>query len=223
MTLNGLLNVKKGITSVIGGGGKTAMLKTLGRELCSSGRVIITTTTHMLPFKDVKCIFSPGMEDIKNALSEYGCVQAGTLCENGKLRGTFFRPEELIKMADYVLCEADGSRGLPIKAHLSHEPVIPESSALIVEVIGANAFLKPIYQACHRPDRFCELSGASGGDVITAENTAAVLMAEKLSDIIFVNQAESPERVDFAQALGRLIDRPLFFGSLRNGVWTCLQ
>ena len=52
----------------------------------------------------------------------------GTPCGDGK----FGPPEqswaELCTLADYVLVEADGSRGLPLKAHLSHEPVLPQEA-----------------------------------------------------------------------------------------------
>lgn len=42
------LGIGRGITAVIGSGGKTSLLDILTREL--DGTVVLTTTTHVLPF-----------------------------------------------------------------------------------------------------------------------------------------------------------------------------
>ena len=51
MQLYERLGVPCGVTAVIGSGGKTTLLRTLSREL--PGTVILTTTTHILPFEGV--------------------------------------------------------------------------------------------------------------------------------------------------------------------------
>ena len=49
-----ILGVRKGVTAVIGSGGKTTLLRTLGEELARSGaRVILATTTKFLPFPGI--------------------------------------------------------------------------------------------------------------------------------------------------------------------------
>ena len=56
-----ILGVRKGVTAVIGGGGKTTLLRTLGEELARSGaRVILATTTKFLPFPGIETV--PGGE-----------------------------------------------------------------------------------------------------------------------------------------------------------------
>ena len=51
------LGVQPGITAIIGSGGKTSLLRALSRELLAEGnRVLLTTTTHILPFKDLPCL-----------------------------------------------------------------------------------------------------------------------------------------------------------------------
>ena len=42
-----LLNVDKGVTALLGGGGKTTLLYALADELCSLGTVILCTSTHI--------------------------------------------------------------------------------------------------------------------------------------------------------------------------------
>ena len=47
MKLASLLQVGRGVTAIIGGGGKTTLMETLAGELSKKGRVIITTSTHI--------------------------------------------------------------------------------------------------------------------------------------------------------------------------------
>ena len=47
MQIAPLLHVGRGVTAIIGGGGKTTLMETLAGELSKKGKVIITTTTHI--------------------------------------------------------------------------------------------------------------------------------------------------------------------------------
>ena len=47
MSLAALLGLRPGVTAIIGGGGKTTLMETLGRELASKARVILTTSTKI--------------------------------------------------------------------------------------------------------------------------------------------------------------------------------
>ena len=48
------LRIEPGITAIIGSGGKSTLLKTLGLELMrAGGRVLLCTTTHMFPVAGV--------------------------------------------------------------------------------------------------------------------------------------------------------------------------
>ena len=48
MLLSRLLSVRPGVTALTGGGGKTAAMYRLARELRREGTVICTTTTRIL-------------------------------------------------------------------------------------------------------------------------------------------------------------------------------
>lgn len=56
------LGVCPGITSVIGSGGKTTLLRTLAAELSDIAPVLLTTTTHFLPFPEYPLIDTACME-----------------------------------------------------------------------------------------------------------------------------------------------------------------
>lgn len=219
MELRELLDVRPGVTALIGGGGKTTMMYALARELPARGTVICTTTTHILPPDHL-----PVLEHVDRAVLERTrCVCAGRPADGGKLAAPAQSIEELAALADYVLAEADGSRGLPVKAHLPYEPVIPAGAGLTVVLIGASGFGRPIREAVHRWERFCAMTGAPPEAPVTAADLAGALAAEGLGDLVFVNQAETPERMAEAKRLAALLDRPVFAGTLRGGVWECLS
>lgn len=48
--LSEALGIKKGVNAVIGSGGKSSLLKSLSLELSQKGSVLLTTSTHILPF-----------------------------------------------------------------------------------------------------------------------------------------------------------------------------
>ena len=223
MELWELLGIRPGVTALIGGGGKTTAMYTLARELAAKGAVICTTTTHIFPPEHLPVLNSASEEALSAALSTHRCVCLGTLSEGGKLTVPTLPIEALALQADYVLVEADGSKRLPVKAHLSHEPAVPSGAGLTVTLAGASGFGRPIREAVHRWERFCQLTGASPEELVTAENLSVSLNAEGLGDIIFVNQAETPSAMAAARRLAALSSRPVYAGSLRGGVWDCLS
>src|SRR5699024_9593342 len=91
-TLTQLLDVRPGVTALVGAGGKATAMLTLAEELSKAGRrVIVTTTTHIFPPDAGRYgpVFSP--EDtagIATALERTGlAVAAGPLDERGKRTG----------------------------------------------------------------------------------------------------------------------------------------
>lgn len=223
MELWELLGVRSGVTALIGGGGKTTAMYTLARELRQKGAVICAATTHIAPPDHLPTLYHACEAEVSEALAVHGCICLGTLTEEGKLTAPALPAETLASLADYVLMEADGSRRLPVKAHLSHEPVIPACAGLTVTLAGASGFGRPVREAVHRPERFCALTGAAAEEPVTAENLARLLEAEGIGDMVFINQAESAGAMEAARRLAGLASRPVFAGSLRGGIWTCLS
>ena len=212
MGLAELLGAGRGVTSVIGSGGKTSLLAALAREL--PGTVVLTTTTHILPFAGVPLVTS---DDADNALAGSRVVCVGSQAEkDGKLVTPELGMDVLAALADHVLVEADGSRRLPLKAHAPWEPVIPACSARTVLVLGASGLGRPVREAVHRPERFCELAGCAPDDPATPELAARAANAEALADVALVNQADVAP--DASRELAGLLDVPAVCASLRDGV-----
>ena len=221
--LSRLLSVERGITALIGSGGKTTAMYLLAEELSRRGTVICTTSTHILVPSHLHTLVDPTPEDLSSALAENSVVCTGSAAAEGKLTTPTLSWAILATLADYVLVEADGAHRLPCKAHLPHEPVIPPETTQTILLVGASGLEKPIQEAAHRPEVFCRLSGRKPGDPITPAALAAVIKAEALGDKVLVNQADGPEEMTQAKMLADLLPVPVFAGSLWKRSFLCLS
>ena len=180
------LGIPRGVTAVIGSGGKTTLLRTLAEGL--SGTVLLCTTTQILPFDGLPLLLSPDRETLAAALNTHRVVCAGTPePETGKLTAL---PYGLTGLADYVLVEADGAHGYPLKGHADYEPVIPPEASRVVQIVGLSGLQEPIRRVVHRPELFAAQLNLSAGATVTPTRLAAVLNREHLADVILLNQAE---------------------------------
>lgn len=216
MGLSEPLNIRPGVTAVTGGGGKTTLLRTLGTELAGGGaRVLLCTTTKIFPFQGLPNLISPTEEALAEALETRRLVCAGApVPGTGKLTAPAIPMRRLMELADYVLAEADGAAGRPLKAHAPYEPVIPPEANQVILVAGASGFGRPISEAAHRPALYARLAGVQEDAPASPETEAAVLLAEGLPDRVLVNQAERPEDRARAAALAALLPCPVLAGSL---------
>ena len=219
MELSSLLEISPGVTAVIGGGGKTTLLWTLGQELSGNGHcVLLYTTTKILPFPDIPCAKS--LAELEELRERHRLLCAGTMLpETGKLTAMDAPMERLASGFDYVLVEADGAARRPLKAHAAHEPVIPAEANQTICLVGVSGFGKPIREAAHRPERFAALAGVEVKENATPENTVRVLLAEALADRYLFNQADTPERWEWARRCGECLPWPWAGSSLKNGVY----
>ena len=233
------LGIAPGITAIIGSGGKSTLLRTLGLELMrAGGRVLLCTTTHMFPIAGVPWDGSSRRLDAApwkpGALHAPGCtceacagLARGSICqagvldpETGKLSAPAEPLDELAQRFDYVPAEADGSKRLPLKAHAAWEPVIPAGTANVVWVVGASGLGKPVDEIVHRPELFCERCGCKPTDIATPERVAQVLNAElhalNLSTArIVLNQADTLADPAMADRFEAALNRPIIATSLK--------
>ena len=234
------LKLEPGITAIIGSGGKSTLLKALGLELMrAGGRVLLCTTTHMFPVAGVpwngsnrrldSAPWKPGAAHVPGCTCE-ACAglargsirQAGVLDpETGKLSAPAEPLGELAQRFNYVLAEADGSKRLPLKAHAAWEPVIPSGTANIVWIVGASGLGKPINEAVHRPELFCERCGCEPTDIATPERVAQVLNAEMQAlelgtARVILNQVDTLGDPAMAARFEAALGRPVVATSLQG-------
>ena len=203
MTLGEALEIPRGITAVIGGGGKSTLLLRLGQELAQDAKVLLCTSTHMFPPPGVP--LAQSIEEARALLTGGNLVALGSLGPQGKL-GPCASSQELLALGDYILCEADGSKGLPLKAHLPHEPVVPRETARLIYVLGLDGLGRPIAEAAHRPERYAALLGQGLAHRVTPADAVDLILKEgygKENAILLLNKAEG-ERLAAAREAARL-------------------
>ena len=217
MEIAPLLHVTRGVTALIGGGGKTTLLYTLAEELRRCGTVIVTTSTHIQRPEQYPVLLEGDEKDVAAALSENGVVCVAGRSPEGKLSAPALSFGALSELADFVLVEADGSKRLPLKAHAPHEPVIPACAGQTVCVVGADGFGRPIAEVCHRPERYAAICGAALGGMVTPALAARVLLAEGYGGgWVYVNKVETPRDRANAAALSAALPGTVVAGSLRR-------
>jgi probable selenium-dependent hydroxylase accessory protein YqeC len=151
--------------SLTGAGGKTSAARLLADELAvAGGRVVVTTTTAMmlaeleavgtLVIDADDALLSAGLSKALQEGRVAGAARA--LGADGKVVG--LPPDTVDRLwrdglTDYVIVEADGSRGLPLKAFGPHEPQVPGATTTTVVVAGLDAMGAPLDAAhVHRVD-----------------------------------------------------------------------
>ncbi len=173
--LKDLLRPGEGVVSFVGAGGKTTFIYTLARQLSGWGaKVLVTTTTKMYPPPRNFMLLGSGRVPPYKHLTVGHEVDP----ESGKLLG--IDPAEIPELmerfrANYVLVEADGAAGHPLKAPEGHEPVIPVCSDLVIGVMGLDALGKPAdEETVFRLDAFLRVTGLQRGGLIGPEHLEAL-------------------------------------------------
>lgn len=168
------------LVALVGGGGKSTILFELGRSLAADGRrVILTTTTKMS--RD-QAMSAPTIcwlaDELADSFGKPGPVMLLTGADDRKATGP--RPEVIDGLfantdVDYIVVEADGARGRPLKAPGPHEPVVPVSSTVVVIVLGIDAVGGRLDDVVHRAAVAERFTGLPGHHILTAADCVAVL------------------------------------------------
>lgn len=222
MRLSELLGVRPGLTAIIGGGGKTTLMYALAEELKERGTVIVTTSAKIRVPEHLPVADPETPEALAALWKNSSPLCLGSPWPENKLAAPQLPFGALVRGADFVLVEADGSRGLPAKAHAPHEPVIPPEAGTVILVLGADAFGQPISQVCHRPERFAALTGCSPDEPLTPALWAEMIRAEDYGNIIYVNKCETKNDWKNAAELAQLVKLPVVAGSLHSGQYRAL-
>lgn len=226
MKISKALDLKeREIVSFVGGGGKTTLMFCLAEEIPLQKKVVITTTTKIfLPPPDKFPLLLLGEEEqIEKDLAVYlqsglKPVIASGMLENNKINGITSRQLSLLKKyADFILVEADGSKGFSLKGHLDYEPVVSELTTVLVVVIGADIIGKTLDgKHVHRPEVVSERTGREMGSIIDSELIAQLIThpEELLRSsppcarvVPFINKIDRLNNLGEVYRLGRLLLR----------------
>ena len=218
------MRIQRGVTAIIGGGGKSTLLHALADELSKHARVVVATSTKMYVPDWCPVLLSTELGDIESALATSPLACVGSIHEpTGKLDAPRVAFSDLAGIADYVLVEADGAKRLPLKAHAEHEPVIPACTNRVVCVVGIDGVGVPISHTCHRPELYAQLASTSVDETVTPEMVATVLEAESLHDVVLINKVETESDWQKAESIAALTKTPVIAGSLWRNEFRCLR
>jgi len=214
------LNLKNGgVISLVGAGGKTSLMFRLARELSGQGDPVLTTTTTKIYMPNRK---QSSIVIISNAASTLATEAGAILKRNlhisagsrlipfqNKLKG--FRPEAIDALWQsgifrWILVEADGAAGRPVKAPAAHEPVIPQCTKWVIGIVGLKAVGKPLTERwVFRPQRVSQITGLAEGSILNESSIAHLLMDEDgifkgapagATQLVFLNQADCQDRLE---------------------------
>ena len=222
MKLSEALGVRPGVTAIIGGGGKTTLMECLAPELSAQARVIVCTTTHIYPEQNMPCLVSPTEAEVEAELARTRCVCVGSVSESGKFSAPELPFRTLCAMADFVIVEADGAKRLPLKAHASHEPVVPPEANQTILVVGASGFGRPMRESVHRAPIAAQALGVDEDTVVSPELWAKFLNLEALHTRVLVNQAENEQEQKAAKTLAAGLSCPVCMAALQKEWVECL-
>jgi len=218
------------VVALVGGGGKTTAMFRLAREVVDRGGSVITTTTTRI--FGAQIALAPAhvpaadatRERVSTALAvhRHVLVVGATDAGSGKAEGVSLDLFQRLRAWHPGLCllnEADGSRMRPFKAPADYEPVIPAATTLVVPVVGADVFGKPLdADHVHRPELVSALSGATPGTPITPAIVARVLAHPQggrkgvpagARVIVLINKVETlPDRAPARETAERLLRDP---------------
>ena len=163
------------IITFIGGGGKTSLMNTLGKEFASHGYpTLLTTTTHIMKpdfLSDESYIENEDLGQLANIftnlkkntlpLADLGIPEkvvnsnikwrspSSDFCEKIAEFSKKFSTKNPYKFLK-ILCEGDGSKRLPIKLPKDGEPVFFPKTDTVIGVIGLSCLGKPIKETLFR-------------------------------------------------------------------------
>lgn len=171
----------KHIISFVGAGGKTTLMYAMARFCAELGRkVLVTTTTHIR--KPDKGQYARELSDVF-ALWENGkYAVVGEETTDNKLSCLQIDRDStwqtVWEQADIILIEADGSKRLPCKAPAGHEPVIPNTCDIVINVVGLCAVGRMIKDCCCRVEEVTKVLEVNKEHVLNEEDISELLSSE---------------------------------------------
>ncbi len=198
------------VVALTGGGGKTTSLLALAAEARDSGlRAAVLTTTHIFPPRrdGFELLLSDDFAAAERAWDKGLAVAAGKIAPDGRL----LRPapgmwDYLLRKADAVYVEADGSRGLPLKYPAAWEPALPQEAEQVLLLCGLSALDKPLDEYCHRAELARQELGLAER-LIDEDAMERILSAGygRFRPTVIINQADTEALAARGRKLARLL------------------
>ena len=183
-----LIDEQKHIISLVGGGGKTTIMYELAEYFAKQGRkVVVLTTTHIwLPREkdgtdSVAQEYATTQEELEFLWQQglYGIIGSLEPCTGKLVTPAQELLEAALQACDIALIEADGAKQMPCKLPAEHEPVLLESSDIVIAVAGLDALGKSLEEGCFRWQLGRELFASSCNLLLDEAKLAQILLSEQ--------------------------------------------
>ena len=187
------------IITFIGGGGKTSLMNTLGKEFASHGYpTLLTTTTHIMKpdfLSDESYIENEDLGQLANIFTN---LKKNTLplaalgipekVVNSNVKWRSPSSDFCEKIAEFskkfstknpykflkILCEGDGSKRPPIKLPKDGEPVFFPKTDTVIGVIGLSCLGKPLKETLFRYELLPNLTSLDNYFIKSLQSTDIV-------------------------------------------------
>lgn len=223
-----ILNIAKSrIMTIVGAGGKTTLLHSLSLAfLEGSFKTLLTTSTHMMRPDSLSEAVFVEKEEVKMLYQAFrlsNLAALGLPCQRNAaspIKWASPSPDFLQNIAalpDKIICEGDGSKGLPLKVPRSKEPVFYPGTDTVLGVIGLSALHRPVRDLVFG----WEVSPISLPELVTPELLVKIALSprglqkkvQKETFHVIFNQADTLEEEDYpaiASAAKKIRDNGVF-------------
>ncbi|MDO8692138.1 MAG: selenium cofactor biosynthesis protein YqeC [Dehalococcoidia bacterium] len=175
------------VISLVGAGGKTTLMYALAKEMARDGRLAVTTTTTKILAPSAEESDLLFLDEEENLLYRVAACRGHRRVVtavrrslgSGKLEGVsseFVDQLSLLGGFSGIIVEADGAARCSLKAPNATEPVIPESTTVVIAVSGMEKLGCPLdYDHVFRAEIAADLLGIPLGSVMGPEEIAKLI------------------------------------------------
>ncbi|HSB04840.1 MAG TPA: selenium cofactor biosynthesis protein YqeC, partial [Thermodesulfobacteriota bacterium] len=218
---------RREMISLVGAGGKTTLMFRLAKELIHEGKKVITTTTTKIlepSSEESPCLFiGSENEKIKEFVKKHLCryqhvTVAQERVEPKKLKGIssdFVTELWNLRLSQYLIVEADGAAGHPVKAPRLGEPVISPSTTLVVALLGVDGVgLELREENIFRAELVSRLTGIPLGGRMTDEGMGMLIThphgifrgaPASSRVVVFLNKVDIPHGMEKAKKIAKKV------------------
>jgi probable selenium-dependent hydroxylase accessory protein YqeC len=218
---------RREVISLTGAGGKTTLMFRLAKELLLSGKKVVTTTTTKIlepskgetPYLFIDTDEEKIIQFVWRRLNQYHHITiARERLGTGKLKGvssSLVNDLWNLYEIDYMIIEADGAAGRPVKTPRKGEPVIPLNTTLVVAILGVDGVEMELNdENVFQAERISKMTGIPLGERITEEAMAVIMAhpegifkgAPSSSRVVaFLNKVDIPNGLGKARGIAQKI------------------
>jgi len=220
---------------LLGGGGKTALMHQLGKELAGRHRTLLTSLTKAAAYAPHEVTYLPSLQGngLATLFRQRNPVYLMRESINQhKLKG--LEADDLMQLkgdCETSIFECDGARNLSLKVHSEYDPAIPAFCTHLIIVVGADVVGTRLSDGTiHRPQQFAVHWNIAPDEELTPEFISRVVSSKRgylgkapdgLIPTYYVNKVDShePQAMALAEAISAEAGRACAMGSLYTGNW----